>query len=179
MWYWLLCYTDSFVTLTVMSYLYLCHIISYIVLTVRSRWQLIYTVYKAGWQLSNTDYYVTLTVLSHWYLCHIISYIILTVIVTLAFMPRLLVLPSEPLPYLPDDAISSRLLLMWSMYWQGNPYSKGRLSTVDLLLLASLDHLLLIFQTLFTFYNTSYLNMGVNSTESFLLVSVPWIDSCQ
>jgi hypothetical protein len=33
----------------------------------------------------------------------------------------------------------------------GNPYRKGMLGTVDLLVLTSLDRLLLIMQTLFTF----------------------------
>ncbi len=47
-------------------------------------------------------------------------------------------------------------------------------STVDLLLLTSLDHPLLIIQTLFTFfYKTSYLNEKVNCTEPSPTVKVP------
>jgi hypothetical protein len=49
---------------------------------------------------------------------------------------------------------------------------------IDLLVLTCLDQLLLIIQTLFTFYNTSYLNEEVNCTEPFLLVSVPWFATC-
>ncbi len=52
---------------------------------------------------------------------------------------------------------------------------KGRLSTVDLLELTSLDQLILILPILFTFYNTSKLNKEVNRTEPFPLVSFPWI----
>jgi hypothetical protein len=37
-------------------------------------------------------------------------------------------------------------------YFPGNPYSGGKLSTVDLLVLTSLDQLLLIMQTLFQDY---------------------------
>ncbi len=42
------------------------------------------------------------------------------------------------------------------------PLQKGKLSRVDLLLLASLDQLLLMIQTLFTFLKTSHLNEEVN-----------------
>jgi len=42
---------------------------------------------------------------------------------------------------------------------------KGSLSTVDLLVLSSLDWMLLISKTLFTFYQTSYLNEEANHTE--------------
>jgi hypothetical protein len=42
---------------------------------------------------------------------------------------------------------------------------RGRLSTVDLLVLTSLDQLLLILQTFFLFYKTSYLIEEVNHTE--------------
>jgi hypothetical protein len=52
---------------------------------------------------------------------------------------------------------------------------RGRLSTVDLLVLTSLDWLLLTMQTLFTFfYKTSYLNEEVNGTEQSPSVSFPW-----
>ncbi len=47
----------------------------------------------------------------------------------------------------------------------GNPYRRRRLITLDLLVLASLDQLLLILQTLFTFYKKSCLNEVVNRTE--------------
>jgi hypothetical protein len=49
-----------------------------------------------------------------------------------------------------------------------NPYRRGRLSTVDLLVPTSLDHMLLILRTLFTFYKTSYLNEEVKCTEHSL-----------
>jgi hypothetical protein len=39
--------------------------------------------------------------------------------------------------------------------WAGNPYWRGRLSTVDLLPLTTLDQVLLIVWMLFTFYKTS------------------------
>ncbi len=49
------------------------------------------------------------------------------------------------------------------------------LSTADLLVLTGLDKLLLIQQTLFTFFNeTSYLSEEVNRTEPSPSVSVPW-----
>ena len=45
---------------------------------------------------------------------------------------------------------------------------KGRLSTMDLRVLTSIYKLLLILQTLFTFfYKTSYLNEEVNRNEPF------------
>jgi hypothetical protein len=40
--------------------------------------------------------------------------------------------------------------------------------------LTSLDHLLLMSNTVFTLYKTSYLNEELNCTESSLSVSVPW-----
>jgi hypothetical protein len=55
------------------------------------------------------------------------------------------------------------------------PLLKGRLSTVDLLVLTSLDQLLLIVQTHYLhFYKTSYPNEEVNCTEPSPSVSVPW-----
>ncbi len=60
----------------------------------------------------------------------------------------------------------------------GNPYWKGTLSTVDLLELTSLDQLLLILRTFFTFfYKTSYLNEEVNCTMRSRQVSIPWSNS--
>jgi hypothetical protein len=59
------------------------------------------------------------------------------------------------------------------MYVQGILTEGGRLSTVDLLALTSLDQLLLTQQILF-FYKTSYLNEEVNCTEPSPSVSVPW-----
>jgi hypothetical protein len=53
----------------------------------------------------------------------------------------------------------------------GNPYIKGRLSTVDLLVLTNLDQVL--FRIEF-FYETSYLIEEVICTETFPSVSVPW-----
>jgi hypothetical protein len=53
------------------------------------------------------------------------------------------------------------------------PACMGWLSTVDLLVLTSLDQLLLILETLFTFNNTSYLNEEVNCTKPSPSVGVP------
>jgi len=54
----------------------------------------------------------------------------------------------------------------------GNSYRKGWFSTVDLLVLTSLDkHLLLI--TYLTFLRSKYLNEEDNGTEPSPLVSVP------
>ncbi len=48
----------------------------------------------------------------------------------------------------------------------GNPYRSGRISTVDLLLLTSLDKLLFVLKILFSFfYKTSYSNEEVNRIE--------------
>jgi len=51
---------------------------------------------------------------------------------------------------------------------------KGRLSTVNFLVLTSLDQLIFIMKIFFTFVcKTSYLNKEVNRTEPFPSVSVP------
>jgi hypothetical protein len=50
---------------------------------------------------------------------------------------------------------------------------QGRLSTVNLLVLTSLDQLVFILKIFF--YNTSYLNEEVTCTEPSASVSVPWI----
>jgi hypothetical protein len=51
------------------------------------------------------------------------------------------------------------------------------ISTCDLLVLTSLDHLLFTLQLLFTlFQKTSYLNVEVNCTEPSPSVRVPWIN---
>ncbi len=55
----------------------------------------------------------------------------------------------------------------------GSPHWRGRLSTVDLLALTSLDNLLLIMQTLFSFYKICYLNEEVNGTEPPLQLGFP------
>jgi hypothetical protein len=66
--------------------------------------------------------------------------------------------------------------LMPRMTGPGNPSWSGMLSTVDPLILASLDKLLLILPTLFTFFTkTSYLNEEVNCTLLIPSVSVPWL----
>ncbi len=58
----------------------------------------------------------------------------------------------------------------------GKPYWGGRLSTVDLLVLTSLDQLLLIIKFLFHLcYKTSYLNEEVNCTVPSPSVSFPWM----
>ncbi len=70
------------------------------------------------------------------------------------------------------------LRLVTSTSRSGNPYWKGRLSTADLLVLTSLDPLLSILKTLFTFfYKTCYLNEEVNCTEPLPSVSVPCLDN--
>ena len=49
----------------------------------------------------------------------------------------------------------------------GKTYCGGRLSTVDLLVLTSLDQVIFIFKILFSFFTkTSYLNELVNCAES-------------
>jgi hypothetical protein len=60
--------------------------------------------------------------------------------------------------------------------FQGKAYWKGRLSTVDLLELSSLDQLLLRLKILLTFiYKTSCLNEVVKRTEPSPSVNVPWM----
>jgi len=54
----------------------------------------------------------------------------------------------------------------------GNPHCKGRLGTIDLLVLTSLNKLLVL-KTLISIYKTGDLNEEVNRTEPFPLVSVP------
>ncbi len=66
------------------------------------------------------------------------------------------------------------LLSLFSLGCPGKPCRRGRVITVDLLVLSSVDQLLLKMQILTTFYNTSYLNVEVNRTEPSLSVSVPW-----
>jgi hypothetical protein len=58
----------------------------------------------------------------------------------------------------------------------GNPCCRGRLSTVDLLVLTSLDQLLFYWKYLTFFQKTSYPNQEVNGTEPSPSVSIPWID---
>jgi hypothetical protein len=55
----------------------------------------------------------------------------------------------------------------------GKSYRRGRISTVDLLVLTNLGQLLLIIQTFFTFYETNCLNDEVNCAEPSPSVSVP------
>ncbi len=55
----------------------------------------------------------------------------------------------------------------------GKSFWKGRLSTVDLFVLTSLDQLHLTLQTLFTFHKTSYLNEEVNHTGPSRSISIP------
>ncbi len=61
------------------------------------------------------------------------------------------------------------------MLSQGTLTEGGRLRIVDLLVLASLDQLLLIMDTILTFFYKSYLNEEVNRIEPSLSVSVPWL----
>jgi hypothetical protein len=56
----------------------------------------------------------------------------------------------------------------------GKSYWGGRLNTIDLLLLTSLDQLIFMLKILFQFfYKTSYLNEEVNCTEPSPSVSIP------
>ncbi len=59
-----------------------------------------------------------------------------------------------------------------------NPYRRGRLSTVDLLVLNSLDKLIFISEILITCYEMSCLNEEVNCTELSPSVCVPWLYHC-
>ncbi len=61
-------------------------------------------------------------------------------------------------------------------FWakSGNSYWRGRLSTFDLLVLASLDQLILIEYFIDLCNKTSYLNVEVNGTEPSPSVSFPW-----
>jgi hypothetical protein len=56
----------------------------------------------------------------------------------------------------------------------GKSYRRGRLSTVDLLVITSLDELLVIMQTLFTFKKTRYLTVEANRTENSLAIGFPF-----
>jgi len=55
----------------------------------------------------------------------------------------------------------------------GKPYRRGRISTIDLRVLASLDHLSLIQKLFFFFYKATYPNEKVNRTEPSPSVRVP------
>ncbi len=60
----------------------------------------------------------------------------------------------------------------------GNPFFRERISTVDLLVLTSLDQLLFLLWILFIFfYKTSYLNEEVNCTEASTSIRVPCLIS--
>jgi hypothetical protein len=65
-------------------------------------------------------------------------------------------------------------MAMYSRYFTKEAFLKGRLSTVELLVLTSLEQLLLTLRTVFTFYKTSYLNEKVKGTGSSPTVSTPW-----
>jgi hypothetical protein len=54
-----------------------------------------------------------------------------------------------------------------------NPYQRGRLDTVGLLVLTSLDDLLLKFETLHILKKTRYINEEVNRTELSLQKEFP------
>ncbi len=55
----------------------------------------------------------------------------------------------------------------------GNPYRRERVSTVDLLVLPSLDPLIFIIKLFLLFYKKSYLNEEVNRTDHSPYVSLP------
>jgi hypothetical protein len=56
----------------------------------------------------------------------------------------------------------------------GNSYSRGRISTIDLLVLNKSELILVLKMYFFPFYKTSYLNKEVNRTEPFPILRVPW-----
>ncbi len=58
--------------------------------------------------------------------------------------------------------------------WPGNSNLRGRLSTVDLLVQANIDQLLLTLKQYLLYYKTSYLNEEVSCTEPSPSLSVPW-----
>jgi hypothetical protein len=58
-------------------------------------------------------------------------------------------------------------VLVWHV--PGKPYRRGKLSTVDLLVLPSLDQLLLIVQTLFTFFTKQATLMRRLTVQKILL----------
>ncbi len=68
------------------------------------------------------------------------------------------------------------LTLCFSIVWLRSLYWRGRVSTLDLLVLTRSDHLILILKIFFVaFYKTSFLNEKVNCTEpSSYSVKVPW-----
>jgi hypothetical protein len=57
----------------------------------------------------------------------------------------------------------------------GNPHWWGRLNTVDLIVLTSLDRLIFILKILFTFLKTRHLNEGVSCTKPTSSVRVSCI----
>jgi hypothetical protein len=57
---------------------------------------------------------------------------------------------SKPVPNRPNDALFSPTKELYAQ--TGNSYRRGRLSTVDLLVITSLDQLLLKLPTLFSFF---------------------------
>jgi hypothetical protein len=68
--------------------------------------------------------------------------------------------------------VIAKLVSGW--FKAGNPYWRGRLGTVHLIVLTSLDNLIYILKILFTFAKkTSYLNEEVNCTDPSLAVSIP------
>ncbi len=60
----------------------------------------------------------------------------------------------------------------------GKPYWIGSISTVDLLVLTSLDQLLFKLTLNFLFYKATFLNEEVNCTEPSPSVRVPWPSPC-
>ncbi len=56
----------------------------------------------------------------------------------------------------------------------GSSNKRGQLSTIDLLVLISLDQRLFYLKNFLLFLQTSYFNEEVNSTDPSPSVSVPW-----
>ncbi len=80
--------------------------------------------------------------------------------------------------YINEEVKCTELSLSVSVPCHFNPWLSGHSkflpSTIDLLVLTSLDQLLLILKTFLLFSKTSYINEEVNCTELSLSVSVPW-----
>jgi hypothetical protein len=76
------------------------------------------------------------------------------------------------------SATADGILKQMSEFCQGSLTKGGRLSTVDLLVLTSLDQFFCIENIINLSYKTSYLNDVVNCAEPSPLVSIPWFCLC-
>ncbi len=66
-------------------------------------------------------------------------------------------------------------MLEWNITKPETPFWRGRICTINLLVLTSSDHLLLILKRYTSLFSLiSFLNEEVNCTKPFLLARVPW-----